>query len=70
MNFTLASGTEVTVNKTADATYDFILTPTEGSSDRFTYVQDDRPKSEWDESLEFEKLDALRTFWLKTEDIV
>lgn len=70
LHFTLASGTEVTVHKTGRNTYDFTLKPTEGATDHFTYVEDDRPKSEWDELLQFEQLDALRTFWLRTEDVI
>ncbi len=70
MEFTLASGTNVVVSKTSNKTFDFSLKPTEGAEDSFTYIEDERPKTEWDESLEFEQLDALRTFWLKTEDVV
>ena len=70
LQFTLSSGTEVTVNKTGGNTYDFTLKPEEGAADHFTYVEDNRPKTAWDESLEFEQLDALRTFWLKNEEVV
>ena len=69
MQYTLANGTEVVVTKSAENSYHFSLTPTEGKKEEFTYVDDGRPKTEWDETLEFEQLDALRTFWLKTEDI-
>ncbi len=70
MEFVLASGTHVIVSKTGSNTFDFSLRPTEGAENNFTYVEDERPKTYWDESLEFEQLDALRTFWLKTEDVV
>jgi len=70
LKYTLASGTEVVVNKTEGKTYHFSLTPSEGNEEQFTYVDDGRPKTEWDEGLEFEQLDALRTFWLKTEDLL
>lgn len=68
--FTLDSGTHVVVNRTGDNTYDFDLTPTDGAASHFTYVEDDRPKSDWDDLLEFEQLDALRSFWLEEEDVV
>ena len=70
MEFTLSSGTHVVVNRAGDNSFDFLLRPTNGAENNFTYVEDERPKTEWDESLEFEQLDALRTFWLKTEDVV
>lgn len=68
--FTLASGTRVVVNKLNNTTYDFSLTPSEGPAEHFTYIEDGRTKSDWDEALEFEQLDALRTFWLENEDVV
>jgi hypothetical protein len=70
MHFTLASGTKVVVDKVENNAYDFLLTPHDGPKERFTYIDDGRPKTDWDESLEFEQLDALRTFWLKTEEVV
>lgn len=70
MKYTLANGTDVVVTKTQGNSYHFSLTHTEGNKEEFTYVDDGRPKTEWDETLEFEQLDALRTFWLKTEDIL
>jgi hypothetical protein len=70
IKFTLESGTHVVVNKNSENTYDFSLTPPEGANRHFTYVEDDRPKAEVDESLDFEQLDAVRTFWLLNEDIV
>jgi len=70
MHFTLQSGTHVVVHKRDDDTYEFDLTPTEGPADSFTYREGERTKAEWDQLLEFEQLDALREFWLKTEDII
>ena len=70
MTYTLESGTNVVVHKRADDTYDFSLTPTEGKSSSFIYREGERTKAEWDAFLEFEQLDALREFWLKTEDII
>lgn len=68
--FTLDSGTHVVVNKTGDNSYDFALTHKEGPESHFTYTDDGRPKSAWDDQLEFEQLDALRAFWLEREDVV
>lgn len=68
--YTLETGTKVVVNKSGNSTYNFSLTPTEDAGSSFTYVEGERQKSEWDDVLEFEQLDALRAFWLKNEDIV
>jgi hypothetical protein len=70
MEFTLESGTTVVVHKRADETYDFNLTTTEGEGSAFTYRDGEHTKAEWNAMLEFEQLDALREFWLKTEDII
>jgi hypothetical protein len=66
--FTLENGTHVIVNKTGPETYDFTLEPTDGPSRQFTY-RDDRSKTDVDNELDFEQLDAVRTFWLKNEDV-
>lgn len=68
--FKLDSGTEVVVNKVGNKTYEFHLTPEEGPENRFTYVDDDRPKEEKEANLNFEQLNAVRRFWLDNEDIV
>lgn len=70
VEYTLDSGTHVIVNKTGHETYDFELRPTEGEVRHFTYVDDDRPKAEKDELLDFEQLNAVRHFWLLNEDVV
>lgn len=67
--FTLENGTHVVVHKTGPETYDFTLEPADGPPRQFTY-RDDLPKTEVDEALDFEQLDAVRTFWLKNEDVV
>ena len=70
VDFELESGARVTVNKRTAQLYDFTISPP-GKPDRlFTYIDDGRPKSEWDESLDFEQLEALRKFWLMNEDVV
>ncbi|MCU7550903.1 hypothetical protein OCK74_17415 [Chitinophagaceae bacterium LB-8] len=67
--FTLESGTHVIVHNTGPETYEFTLEPAHGPSRQFTY-RDDRSKTEVDDELDFEQLDAVRTFWLKNEDVV
>jgi hypothetical protein len=69
IGFTLENGTHVIVNKTGPDTYDFTLEPTDRPPRHFTY-RDDSTKAEIDETLDFEQLDAVRTFWLKNEDVV
>jgi hypothetical protein len=69
LNFTLENGTQVVVNKTGANTYEFNLRPEEGPARQFTYIDDGRSKTEVEENLDFEQTDALRTFWLETEDI-
>ena len=68
LKFTLENGTHVTVHKTADGTYDFTLTPHGGAERHFTYVDDDRPKTLIDESLDFDQLNAIRRLWLEDEE--
>lgn len=70
VEYTLESGTRVTVDKKGADTYDFSLSPVEKPAAQFTYVDDGRPKSEWDNALDFEQLEALRSFWLMNEEIV
>ncbi|PSR53529.1 hypothetical protein AHMF7605_08325 [Adhaeribacter arboris] len=70
LEFTLENGSHVSVTKTGSTTYDFNIKPEEGSSRRFTYVDDGRTRTEAEESLEFEEIDALRRFWLETQEIL
>jgi hypothetical protein len=70
MEFTLESGTKVVVTKQDTGTYNFSLMPTHGLTNSFTYRDGEHTKAEWDALLEFEQLDALREFWLKTDDII
>jgi hypothetical protein len=67
IEYTLESGTRVTINKESADTYDFFLKPIKKPAGQFTYVDDGRPKSAWDDSLDFEQLEALRKFWLMIE---
>lgn len=68
--YTLESGTDVRVAKTGDRTYHFSLTPATGAPQQFTYRDGEHTKAEWDAMLPFEQLDALREFWMKTEDLL
>jgi hypothetical protein len=70
LDFTLDSGTHVVVQQTGADRYEFTLTPTDDPARHFTYVEGERNKAEWDEIADFEQLEALRRFWLETEDIV
>lgn len=69
ITFTLDNGVKVQVSKTAGNTYYFYLTETGRTNDNFTYVEDNRTKEEVEESLDFNQLNALRTFWLKREEL-
>ena len=68
LRFTLEDGIKVVVNKTGNNTYDFTLDK-HGAASHFTYVNDGRPKSEIDAGLDFDQLNAVRRFWLETEDV-
>lgn len=69
LHFALDSGTKVQVNKTASGIYRFSLTGQDGTTDNFEYREDSRTKQEVEEDLDFNQLDALRTFWLKREEL-
>jgi hypothetical protein len=70
LRFTLEDGVEVEVNKTGNDTYNFTMTPKKGQVRTFTIVNDDRPKDQVTESLDFDQLNAVRRFWLETDDTV
>ena len=70
MKFTLESGTEVQVSQTAANTYSFDLIDSDGKSDNFTYIDDNRSRDEVEETLDFDQLNALRAFWLKRDEVV
>ena len=65
--FTLDNHTHVVVNKTGTHTYDFSLTPPGGTTRHFTY-NNEQSKAEVDKLLDFEQINAVRTFWLKYDD--
>jgi hypothetical protein len=70
LEYTLENGSHVLVNKTGSNIFDFTIKPEEGPARRFTYVDDGRTKTEAEESLDFDQVDALRKFWLETSDLV
>jgi hypothetical protein len=70
LHFTMENGTKVAVHKQDNGIFEFTLTPTHGAAQSFTYREGEHTKAEWDQLLAFDQLDALREFWLKTEDIV
>lgn len=70
MEFTLENGSHVVVEKTGSNVYNFTIKPEEGPASQFTYIDDGKTKTEAEESLNFEQVDALRTFWLETNDLV
>lgn len=69
LEFTLEYGSHVLVEKTGPNSYDFTITPKEGPTRHFTYVDDNRSNTEVEKSLDFEELDALRKFWLETSEL-
>jgi hypothetical protein len=70
IEFDLENGSHVMVDKTGSNIFDFTIKPEEGPARQFTYVDDGKTKTEAEASLEFEQVDALRKFWLETEDLV
>jgi hypothetical protein len=70
IEFDLENGSHVMVDKTGSNIFDFTIKPEEGPLRQFTYVDDGKTKTEAEASLEFEQVDALRKFWLETEDLV
>jgi hypothetical protein len=70
LKYTLESGTVVVVTKADANSYNFSLTSTHGTSDNFTYIEDNRTRDEIEDALDFDQLNALRVFWLKREDVV
>jgi hypothetical protein len=69
LEFTLEDGTFVVVNRVSTNTYDFALTPEKGPVTHFSYVDDGRTKTEVEENMNFDELNALRRFWLENEDM-
>ena len=69
LEFKLENGSHVLVNQTGAGAFHFTITPEHGAARHFTYVEDGKTKTEAESPLDFEEVDALRRFWLETEDI-
>jgi hypothetical protein len=69
LKFTLEDGVIVEVSKAEGNTYDFALTPPEGTTRHFTY-DDNEAKDKVIEDADFDKLNAIRRFWLEREDVI
>jgi hypothetical protein len=67
LKFTLDTGTHVVVSETGTGRYDFELSTEAGTPRRFTYIDGEKTKAEWDEEADYDQMEALRMFWLKTE---
>lgn len=70
MEFTLDSGTRVRITPAEDQSFHFTLLPEHGPERHFVYREGEHSKSEWDEIADFEQLEALRVFWLRTEEVL
>lgn len=70
LKYSLEDGIDVTVNRTGDELYEFILQRKDGAASRFVFADDARSKDEKTASLDFDELNAVRAFWLKKHDVV
>jgi len=70
LRFTLDDGTHVEVNSIGNNKYDFSLARRGGITSNFSIVNDDRSKEQIEAGLDFDQLDALRRFWLETDNLV
>ena len=70
IKFTLEDGTLVEVNNAGNNKYDFSLRRKDGLQSHFSIVNDERPKDQIEKGLDFDQLDALRRFWLETDNLV
>ncbi len=66
LKFTLEDGIHVEVNKTSDKSYEFSLTPKEGATRHFEFVEEE-PRDQNIEALDFDQLNAVRRLWLEQE---
>lgn len=67
VKFVLEDGIYVEVNQTSENTYDYTLTPEEGSQRHFTFIEE-IPRDKGIDSLDFDQLNAVRRFWLEQEE--
>ena len=68
MKFTLSDGVHVTVNRVNETTHDFTLSDEDGKDSHFKLVEDGKTKDEIEEPLNFDQLNAVRRFWLETDE--
>jgi hypothetical protein len=67
LQFTLESGTDVTINRIDQHHFDFVLKPEEEAESHFSYDHSVTFTPEMEEKLTFDQLNALRRFWLEME---
>jgi len=70
LRFTLEDGAHVEVNQVSDNKYDFLIRKKQGLDEHFTLLDDDRPKDQIIEALDFDQLNAVRKFWLERDHII
>ena len=71
LEYTLEDGVRVLVNKAGVNTYNFTLTPQEGTARHFTFHDDEnRTRDEKTGVLDFDQLNAVRRFWLEQHDVL
>lgn len=68
LEFKLENGIHVVIDRVNTNTYSFTLTPEEGLPRQFTHVEDGRTKTEIEENMDFDQLNAIRRFWLENEE--
>ncbi len=67
IEYTLEDGIHVKVSQTGEGKYDFALRPDDGDESHFTYVDEGTKDEEWEKTLTFDQLNAVRRFWLEQE---
>jgi hypothetical protein len=67
LEFTLESGTNVTIKRIDQKNYDFVLRPDDGEERHFAFNDDVEYTKEMEDELDFDLLNALRRFWLEQE---
>ena len=70
LEFNLDDGTHVVVNKIGEHLYDFTIRPDDGPERHFTLNAEEEFTEEKEKSLDFDELNALRRFWLVTNEDV
>ena len=68
LEFTLEDGTHVVVNKAGGDKFDFAMKPESGPVRHFTISNNEEFTESKEAGLDFDQLNAVRVFWLKTRD--